>query len=211
MEVIGPLLFALAVSADGFMAGIAYGAKKIHIPILSLVVVALASTLAVTISMICGKGLTTFIPETWSSSIGSLILIAIGIYFLLGACKEKINSLDMDEEEPLISFNIRSLGIIVQILKEPSSADFDSSGEISAKEAFFLGLALALDALGAGIGAAMAGFNILFTALAVGMLKFILVNSGLFLGTIISNSRLKTVSTVIPGIILITIGLLEYI
>lgn len=211
MEIISPLLFALAVSSDGFMAGIAYGAKRIHIPIFSLAVVSLASALAVTVSMICGKGVATIIPEAWASSIGSLILIAIGIYFILGACKEKINSLPMDEEEPLISFNIRSLGIIVQILREPSSADLDSSGEISAKEAFFLGLALALDALGAGVGVAMAGFNILFTAIAVGILKFALVNSGLYLGATIINSKLKTASQIIPGLILISIGLLEYI
>ncbi|NLB88892.1 MAG: sporulation membrane protein YtaF [Syntrophomonadaceae bacterium] len=211
MEIISPLLFALAVSSDGFMAGIAYGAKRIHIPVFSSAVVALASALAVTFSMICGKGLAAVIPEVWATRIGAFILIAIGIYFLLGACRDKIISLQVDEEKPLISFNIRSLGIIVQILREPSSADMDCSGEISTKEAFFLGLALALDALGAGIGVAMAGLNILLTAIAVGMLKFILVNSGLYLGAIIINPKLKITSQLIPGLILITIGLLEYI
>lgn len=211
MEIISPLLFALAVSSDGFMAGIAYGAKRIHIPIFSSAVVALASAFAVTLSMICGKGLAAIIPEFWAARIGALILIAIGVYFLLGACREKINSLQVNGEEPLISFNIRSLGIIVQILREPSSADLDCSGEISTKEAFFLGLALALDALGAGIGVAMAGLSIVITALAVGMFKFILVNSGLYLGSIIVNPKMKTASQLIPGLILITIGLLEYI
>ncbi len=211
MEILASVLFALAVSADGFMVGIAYGMKRIHIPVLSLIVIALASSLAVTISMICGKGLATLIPEAWTSTIGSLILIVIGVYFLLGAFKGKIESLATDEEKPLVSLNIRSLGIIVQILKEPASADFDSSGVISTKEAFFLGLALALDALGAGIGLAMSGFNILLTALTVGMLKFILVNSGLFLGSVMTNSRLKMVSTLIPGLIFIAIGLLKYI
>ncbi|HZK43388.1 MAG TPA: sporulation membrane protein YtaF, partial [Syntrophomonadaceae bacterium] len=180
-------------------------------PMLSLAVIALASGLAVIISMICGKGLATLVPKAWAANIGSVILIIIGVYFILGAFKKGIKDIEHDEEKPLLSFNIRPLGIIIQILKESTSADFDSSGVISTKEAFFLGLVLALDALGAGIGVAMSGFSILSTALAVGMLKFILVNMGIFLGGIMSNSRLKTVSALIPGVILITIGLLGYI
>lgn len=211
MEIIAIMFFALAVSADGFMVGLAYGMKRIHIPVFSLLVIALASSLAVTVSMVCGKGLAALIPTIWTSTLGSIILIAIGVYFILGAFKEKLASLVMEEEKPLISLNIRSLGIIVEIIKEPSQADFDASGVISVKEAFFLGLALALDALGAGIGLAMSGFNIWFTAMTVGVLKFILVNSGLFLGGIVTDSRLKVVSALIPGLIFITIGLLKYI
>ena len=40
-------LFALAVSADGFAVGIAYGIAKIRIPVFSLLVISLASALAV--------------------------------------------------------------------------------------------------------------------------------------------------------------------
>lgn len=209
MELIAVILFALAVSADGFVAGIAYGINKIRIPLFSLVVIALASACAVTISMICGKGLASILPDFVASAAGALILLVIGIYFLLRACREKIAGLEGNGEDPLVILNIRSLGIIIHILKEPSSADLDASGEISAREAFFLGFALALDALGAGIGVAMAGFNILFTAIAVGMLKFILINSGIIIGRVIRHERWKTVSSVIPGMIFITIGILE--
>ncbi|HZJ84548.1 MAG TPA: sporulation membrane protein YtaF [Syntrophomonadaceae bacterium] len=211
MGFLTPLLFALAVSADGFMVGLAYGIKRIHIPLLSLIVISLASALAVTVSMICGKGLGLILPPGWTSAIGSTIFIIIGIYFLLRAGKEKIDSLQLNETGSLISLNIRPLGIIVHILKEPSSADLDSSGIISTKEAFFLGFALALDALGAGVALAMSGFNIIFTALAVGALKFILVNSGLTLGGVMTNSKFKLVSALLPGLIFITIGILEYI
>ncbi len=211
MGILTPLLFALAVSADGFMVGLAYGVKRIRIPLLSLIVISLASALAVTVSMICGKGLGLILSPGWTSALGSTIFIIIGIYFLLRAGKEKIDSLQLNEAGSLISLNIRPLGIIVHILKEPSSADLDSSGIISTKEAFFLGFALALDALGAGVALAMSGFNIIFTALAVGALKFILVNSGLILGGVMTNTKFKLVAALLPGLIFITIGVLEYI
>lgn len=203
------VLFALAVSADGFAVGMAYGISKIRIPFLSLLVIALASALAVSLSMLCGVGMTELLPPRISSCAGAIIILCIGGYFLLSTCREKIDSLDNGDHEPLLAFSIKSLGIIVQILKQPSRADFDCSGEISAKEAFFLGLALAMDALGAGIGMAMTGSNILYTAVSVGMLKFILVNGGILLGSKINTSGLKNFASLVPGLILITIGIIE--
>lgn len=209
VEYIVILLFALAVSADGFMVGIAYGIKKIKIPIASLILIAGASTLAVTLSMICGKGLASFLNPIWASRIGAAMLVIIGLYFLLQALKERINNLPAPEDSAILTLNLEFLGIIIKILKKPSSADMDCSGEINLREAFFLGLALAVDALGAGMGAAMTGLNILFTALTVGMLKLIVVSSGIKLGGVVKNKALHGISSLLPGIILITIGIME--
>jgi len=202
------LLFALAVSSDGFFAGMAYGLKKIKVPLVSLLVIAMASALAVSFSMLCGRGLAAIFPPDFASRLGAVMLMLIGVCFLLSACRDRIESMDEIGEEPLFSLNIKPLGIIVNILKEPARADFDLSGEISTREAFFLGLALAMDALGAGIGVALAGFNILLTALAVGVLKFILVNCGLQLGIKIKAEGWQTFSSLIPGLIFISLGIL---
>ena len=105
---------------------------------------------------------------------------------------------------------IKPLGIIIQILKEPSTADFDSSGVIGFKEAFFLGLALAVGAFGAGIGIAMAGYSILFTAVSVGVLKFLLVSTGLLMGTyFIKSERWQYFASVLTGLILLALGFIE--
>lgn len=209
MDYLTIILFALAVSADGFAVGMAYGIGKIRIPFFSLLVISLASALAVSLSMLCGKGLAELFSPQMSSYLGAIIILGLGVYFLLTAGKEKIESLENGQEKPLLAFSIKPLGIIVQILKQPSRADFDCSGEISTSEAFFLGLALAMDALGAGIGIAMTGSNILYTAVCVGMLKFILVNSGIFLGSKINATELKAVTALVPGLVFITIGILE--
>lgn len=208
MDLVTVVLFALAVSTDGFVVGIAYGVKAIKIPVFSLLVISAASALAVTFSMLCGRGLIMVLPEGSSSKAGAVLIIGIGIYFLLRAWGERLHHL-ADEGKPLWSVAIKPMGVIIQILKEPSQADMDASGEISIREAFFLGLALALDALGAGIGIAMAGINIFFTAIAVGMLKFVLVNSGVWLGRSIEMGVIQNYSSVIPGIIFMIIGLIE--
>jgi putative Mn2+ efflux pump MntP len=53
------------------------------------------------------------------------------------------------------------------------------------QEAFFLV---------AGVCLAMAGMNILLTAISVGMVKFILVNSGLAVGHRMQNERLQSLA-----------------
>lgn len=211
MELISSILFGLAVSADGFAAGMAYGVKKIKIPPFSLMVIALASALAVTISMLCGKGLAMALSPELASRLGALTIMVLGSYFILQALGEKISKIEAEAEQPIVTVCIKPLGIIILILKEPARADFDCSGTISAREAFFLGLALALDAMGAGIGVAMTGLNIFYTVLAVGVLKFILVNLGLLIGAFFNQAWIKSLSSVISGLIFIIIGISEVI
>ncbi|HWP97722.1 MAG TPA: sporulation membrane protein YtaF [Syntrophomonadaceae bacterium] len=209
MDVWAILLVGLALSMDGFMVGIAYGIKKIGLPLVSLLVITLASVSVVSISMIFGKGLALVIPPVFALHIGAFLLIGLGLYHLMSGIRQKINNLEGDEEEPILTLSIKALGIIIQILKNPSRADFDASGEIGLRESVFLGLALSVDALGAGIGLALTGANILYTASSVGMIQFILVNSGIFLGKFINSERLKEALSLVPGIILIGIGLLK--
>ncbi|HWQ76056.1 MAG TPA: sporulation membrane protein YtaF, partial [Syntrophomonas sp.] len=148
MDILAILLFALAVSGDGLMVGIAYGVRNIKIPLLSLLIIAVASALAVSVSMVFGKVLSLFIAPRQAAAIGSAMILIIGAYFLLQFVRQKIAELQQSEQDPLLTLNVNVLGIIIQILKKPASADFDHSGEISLKEAFFLGIALAMDALG---------------------------------------------------------------
>lgn len=206
MEVWAALFTGLALSMDGFMAGIAYGCRKIHLPLASSLVITLASLTAVSVSMLCGKGLCGVLPAGMAIKLGALLLIGLGLYNLMQACRERITHLPLNEEDPLLTLSIKTLGIIVQILREPATADFDASGEIGLKEAFFLGLALALDAFGAGIGLAMTGLNILYTALSVGVVQLVLVNAGLCLGKSLKAERYLHVAAVVPGFILVGIG-----
>lgn len=211
MEALAVLLFSLAVSADGFLVGMAYGFKRIRIPVLSLLVIAGSSALAVCISMILGKGLAAMMNPRIAAYIGAGMLIFVGIVFLFQAYWENLFSKSDNLDEPLLSFYVKPLGIIVQILAQPESADRDESGEISIQEAFMLGLALAMDALGAGIGMAMAGFNILITAIGVGMVKFILINTGIAIGSMFQGEKANGCSSALVGCIFVILGFLQIV
>lgn len=208
MPLLSTILFALAVSLDGFGVGFAYGMRNIIIPYKSLLVICLTSSTAIAFSMMSGKMLTLFIPIETAELIGAVILIVMGLYMLIHAwVGRKNNHSSLPEaEEILLNFRISPLGIVVQILKEPSKADLDQSGEINIKEAFILGFALAMDALGAGFAVAVAGFPPLLTALCVGVSKFILVSVAVKLGKISSNNWLGKKTLYIPGLVLFLLG-----
>ena len=63
------------------------------------------------------------------------------------------------QEEKVWKLEIASLGLVIQILRKPTVADFDKSGTISAGEALLLGIALSVDSFGAGIGASLLGMH----------------------------------------------------
>lgn len=228
MSILSIVLFAVALSFDGFGVGIAYGIKKIRIPLKSLIVISLTSSTAIGFSMLLGSGLTHVISIIAAERIGAVILVIMGGWLLFQSLlsqEEQIigkspetsaigfqapSPMGILIEEPLFRIQIKPLGLVVQILRQPVKADLDHSGIISPKEAIFLGLALAMDALGAGIGAAMAGFSILITLFVVGMVKFCLVSFGGFVGRRFCASWLGNWASFIPGIVLILLGLANF-
>ncbi|MGI6712509.1 MAG: sporulation membrane protein YtaF [Bacillota bacterium] len=209
MTVLSMILFALAVSVDGFAVGLAYGMRNIIIPFHSLIIICCASSIAIAISMIFGKMLTLFVSLNASKMIGALILVIMGMYMAFQAFIEI-----KQEERPLprskeMLFHVRipPLGILIQILKEPSRADFDQSGIINLKEACILGFALAMDALGAGFAVAAVGFPPLWTAVLVGVCKFFLVSVAVKLGKQSSSIRIGKNISFVPGLVLLLLGL----
>ena len=69
---------------------------------------------------------------------------------------------------------------------------------------------LAVDALGAGLGMAMAGYDIFYTAIMVAVLKLILVSGGMTLGKYAAQKIWQTWLAWLPGIILLVIAAREF-
>jgi len=102
---------------------------------------------------------------------------------------------------------LRSLGIVIEILRTPSSADMDRSGTISPGEAALLGTALSLDAFGAGIGAAFIGMSPWFTSGVIAIFCAIFLRLGIGVGTAAAGISWVRRLTLLPGFILIALGL----
>ena len=204
------LILALAVSIDSFSVGFTYGLRKMRIPFKSIMIIAGCSAVTLMIAMFIGHLIGQFLSPALAEKIGGIILIVLGgwiIYQFFRPDKEKDVLL---HEKIIVNLEIKSLGLVIHILRKPMSADFDKSGTITGLEAFMLGMALSLDAFGAGIGAVMLGFSPVYMALSVAVLSSLLVFLGMRIGTLLAKISWLQKISFLPGILLIMIGLWKF-
>lgn len=186
------LSLAVILSIDSLGVGIAYGTRNMKITFLPKVILFLISFLMILFSVFLGNLLLTFLPIYVTNFIGSFILIIMGLFVIFQNIKSsgQVQNLPLHHAKKsscknnsprTIQFFIRSLGITVQIMKDPICSDLDGSQSIDMKESVFLGFALSSDAIGSGIGFSMLGANsILFPFIAacfqLGFLSFRLLS-----------------------------------
>ncbi|MBB6732662.1 sporulation membrane protein YtaF [Cohnella zeiphila] len=217
------ILLSMAVSLDGFGVGISYGLRKIRIPLLSAAIISLCSGTVILVSMMVGQVLAKWLSPKGASSVGAYLLIGIGIWALIqffrnrekedqaeaGASRRPKPAMRPAQKQALFTLEIRRAGIIIQILRTPSVADVDRSGIITAGEALLLGIALSLDAFGAGIGAALVGFPPILTAVLIACASGMFLWLGMRVGFVVAGLRWVHRLSVLPGIILILMGIMR--
>lgn len=223
------LLLAFAVSLDSFGVGTAYGLRSIRIPIKSVFIIALCSGTMMFISMNVGVGLAALLPVGIANAVGAVILVGIGVWALFshqdvksGYTVER-DSVSLSTDDPqtqsvprkeaskqVLQIEIRQFGLVIQILKKPIMADMDRSGTISMGEAVLLGVALSLDALGAGLGAAMIGLSVWITPPVIALMGAVFLLTGLKIGFRFRNTGWVRRLHYFPGIILIVMGLTRF-
>ena len=200
MNILAILLFVFSSSFDIFTVSIAYGLKNIKINLSSNLVIAIISSLGTFLSMELGTALTSILPEKSAAIIGGVILLILGIYFIYDYYKElKVNkSIKICEyaKSPIC------------ILDKPEIADIDKSGTIEFKESFMLSIALALNNIGLGIGASVAGLNIVLTTLITFIFSIIIIPLGLYCSRKLLNNKLGEKGSLISGILLIILAIM---
>lgn len=86
------VLLTLALSADGFVVGLHYGLRRIHLPWTSWAIVGACSAAGMAASMLFGGALAgRFSPET-AKSFGGALLVLLGLWQLLQGFSEYIHS-----------------------------------------------------------------------------------------------------------------------
>ncbi|WP_026569736.1 MULTISPECIES: sporulation membrane protein YtaF [Sediminibacillus] len=200
------VLLAFAVSLDSFMVGFTYGLRKMAIRSRTILLIAFITAVVFYLSMLIGTVIASFLEPSVAEMIGGTVLILIGIWVVY----QFFRTDNTQREQPIVlKFEIKSLGIVIEILKKPMAADFDKSGNITGIEALLLGLALSVDSFGAGIGAAMLGFAPLLAAGGIGATTGIFLAGGLKSGYLFSYWRWLQRLTFLPGLILIVIGIIK--
>jgi len=236
LPVIALLILAFAVSLDGFGVGVMYGLRKIRIPLLSIGIISLWSGIIIFASMQIGVLMSSFMSPVVAKRIGALILIGIGIWALVQMKQQKgqespaqdassdletggvvqvagesvLQTMDtLQRTKEILSIELKRFGLVIQILRTPSIADVDRSGNISASEATLLGLALSLDAFGAGIGAALIGFKPLLTASVIALASGTFIAIGLRIGFRYAEMSWMKKLSILPGCVLILMGIMK--
>ncbi|HEY2493343.1 MAG TPA: sporulation membrane protein YtaF [Paenibacillus sp.] len=226
-QMVSLMLLAFALSLDSFGVGITYGLRKMKIPLLSIVIISMLSGVIIYLSMQVGVLLSHVVSETVASAVGAIILIVMGSWSLVQLLLQKEKSAvvadvpkqnsvvaeyDQAEEvieRPVFSFEIRKFGLVIQILRTPSSADVDKSGSISGFEAMWLGIALSLDAFGAGLGAALLGFSPLWTAVVIAVFSGSFLVMGMKAGFRFATKSWTRHVTALPALMLIIMGIMK--
>lgn len=211
------MLMAVALSLDGFGVGLAYGLRRIRIPINSLIVIAMCTVLAMGISMLFGSWVTLWLKFIPARLLGASILLSLGIFQLGKVIRnrkeevfpEAVPAMAVVQPDPVVEpmfrFQLRFFGLVIQVLRTPDIADVDGSGVISLRESFLLGCALAVDAFASGIGAAMAGMTLSVIGV-VALTQIIMLRLGQQMaGKIPVNWTDK--AEYLPGAVLILVGL----
>jgi putative sporulation protein YtaF len=223
------VLLAFALSLDGFGVGVTYGLRKIRIPLLSIFIISACSGIIIYLSMQIGVWIAQYVSPDYSKWIGAIILIGIGSWALIQLFMSKSSREDNDHsrtdhipaatieadaqagvKKTVFLFEIKVFGLVIQILKTPSVADVDRSGSISASEAALLGVALSLDAFGAGLGAALLGFSPLWTCISIAIASGTFLYLGPRVGFMFAGMRWIRKLSIIPGIMLIIMGILRF-
>lgn len=236
-------LLAMALSLDGFGAGVTYGLRKTRIPLLSVLIISLCSGLVLGVSMQAGALLQRFLSPSAASVIGAAILILLGLWSLyqqvrrssepevqpasavdssasltetLGAIhhqgtpRREVTTAGQEQlQRAVFSLEIPKIGVVIQILRSPTKADLDDSGSISPWEAMWLGIALSLDAFGAGLGAAMLGFSPLGTAAVVSLFSGIFLVLGMRVGLRFAAKGGMRFISYLPAFLLVVMGIMK--
>lgn len=207
-QYISLLLLAFAVSLDSFSVGFTYGMRKMRIPFKSIFVIACCSAGTMLGAMFLGELLTRIFPVYITEKLGGFILMLIGAWVLYQFFRPTRETVEEEEvEKTLINFEIKTFGIVINILRKPMTADIDKSGTITGVEALLLGVALSLDAFGAGIGAALLGYSPIIMSLLVACMSSLFVSIGIKSGHLFSRFSWMDKFSCLPGIILIMIGI----
>lgn len=210
------LTLAIAVSLDSFGVGVAYGVRRIRVPLRSLTMITGCTALTLVLSVFTGEVISALVSPEITQALGGALLVGIGSLAVFNQVKAQLSGPNHPDDP---DFNLegdrsqgrssqpQGLGIIPKILDSPVAADFDRSQTISLNEAFFLGLAVSLDSFVAGIGIRLLGYSPWLIIATMALMSSAFIYLGIHIGMLIAGRRWFRQLPYFPGTLLIVIGL----
>lgn len=198
---------ASSLSVDSFAAGFAYGSNKIKVPFSSVQIINFICSGIVALSILAGSYVKNYIPPWLTTALCFSILFIMGLVKLIdGLMKSFIRRHTNLKKQ--VEFSMFSLRFILSLYADPEESDVDKSKSISKTEAVSLALALSLDGLAVGFGAAMGNADGLAVFLWSLITNTVFLMGGCYLGGKIVRKVSFNVSW-ISGAILIAMAFMK--
>ncbi|MCL2446669.1 MAG: manganese efflux pump [Oscillospiraceae bacterium] len=180
------MVLTAALSVDAFAAAFAYGSNKINIPARSMHAINFICAGFLTVSLLLGRLISVWLPTGLAAGMGFAILFLLGFYKLAGSIVRMIVQRNRHFCRDF-EFTAFDLKFILHLCANPQAADIDGSRVLTLGEAAALAVALSLDGLAVGFGAAMSQVNkpaVILCSLVVGFVA-------LWLGSRLGNGVAK--------------------
>ena len=211
------LILSATLSIDALGIGIAYGIRRIKLTPFAAVIISVISFVFSFISVLAGKFLLIFLSPSLAKAIGISLLALMGLYFIFQGISDHIPSfLKKHKKKNILSdilpkksrYYLRNIfSVLTRILKTPEYSDLDRSGKIEAKEALYLGTALSVDILSAGIGISALGASSLLLPVYIAAFQLIFLFIGSYLGSgFLRRSMDDNVCMIFSGLVLLFIS-----
>lgn len=180
MQLLYLFIITILNSIDNFGIGIAYGVAGIKVKLSKNILIAFLAFLVSFIASLSGQLISNFLSDDECSIVSMLLLILMGLKMIFESFYKKKNH---------SSIKVKELGY---------------------KEALSIGIALALDDISSSVSSALLGYNafiISFPYFIISLLIFFFANFAL---KFIYKLNVGNKPTIIAGILMIVIGLLEF-
>lgn len=206
MGIISLILIATAVSIDGFWGGFSFGLRKIKISWVSLLIISSWSIVGTMITMNIGYRLQDFISLETGKYIGGSLLLLLGLFTLKEGLEQRKKFKSNSEDH--IDMNFRGL---IKVINNPILADIDKENDIKPIEGTILGVAVAMDASIAAFTLSFFEFNPFITPFLFGITHFVLIGLGNILARNNFVYHFAAKFSLLPGIILVALGISRFI
>lgn len=207
MMILEAVILASTLSVDAFIASFAYGSNKIKIQFPTILIISFVSSGILGIFLFLGGMIRPYLSPKISSVLCFLVLFLIGMTKILDNLMKsiirRVGSLSKN-----IHFSFFHLRFILSVYADPETADVDRSNSISPIEACSLAIALSLDGMAAGFGAALGDVNGSAVFLASFFTNALAVALGEAIGIRVS-SRLRFNVSWVSGVVLIVLAFIK--
>ena len=198
------IILASSLSLDALTAGFAYGSNKIKIPFLSVQIINFICSGFTGLALLLGVMLKDYIPDTITIGVCFTILFVLGVIKLLDSITKSIIRKYSNLKKEL-KFSFFNFKFILKLYANPEEADVDRSKTISPMEAASIAIALSLDGIAVGFGAALGNVNGLYVFVFSFITNALAIIAGYRLGNKIATKTPFNLSW-LSGVILIALA-----